>query len=404
MKAPTKHGLDRKFKPWRRGKSDKSNKRSSLKQHLRGLERLLKKVSPDDHARRQELESQIQSVKSQIDEKQSVLQEKKHAEKAHGQRFLDRQRLTRQEKQVRKKEASSKNGATAEELFKIALDEVYVAHHPNDIKYMPLFRKGDRVTDSSRALFRRAVTRARILRELASKSIEIKPASWISKDQYDRLPKEWSIQDEERVFGGSISRTGKAKGPSAAKSDSRFALASNHDAVLEEAAKIDAALDEVEEVGESSSSEDEDSDDDDDADPLQGGTLAEPTKPNGNAAHPEASSSSDDDSSDDESTSPSEKKDATVTTKRDNNDDDDDSSSSSDSSVGQEEEPPTQKPAPSPEPEEVDDFLMEANQEDDNVFSMTLKQVPAMDTARGDKSKGWESQRQRPFQKRQRRR
>lgn len=93
VKAPTKHGLDRKFKPWRRGKSEKSNKRSSLKQQLRGIERLLQKLPEGDKERRDELENKVTTLKQEIDEKQKVIQEKKHADKAHGQRFLDRQRV-----------------------------------------------------------------------------------------------------------------------------------------------------------------------------------------------------------------------------------------------------------------------------------------------------------------------
>lgn len=93
VKAPTKHGLDRKFKSWRRGKSEKSNKRTSLKQQLRGIERLLQKLPEGDKERRDELEKKVQALKQEIGDKQMVIQEKKHAEKAHGQRFLDRQRV-----------------------------------------------------------------------------------------------------------------------------------------------------------------------------------------------------------------------------------------------------------------------------------------------------------------------
>ena len=56
--------------------------------------------------------------------------------------------------------------------------------------------------------------------------------------------------------------------------------------------------------------------------------------------------------------------------------------------------------------EAVDDFLVDASEETHNVFEKTTSQVPAMDEARGDKSRGWETQRQRPgaFKKRRVRR
>ena len=58
-RPPTKHGLERKFKPWRRGKSDKksatvvgSDKQrtnASLKNRLRGQKRLLAKLQKHDN-------------------------------------------------------------------------------------------------------------------------------------------------------------------------------------------------------------------------------------------------------------------------------------------------------------------------------------------------------------------
>ena len=53
MRPPSKHGLERKYKPWRKGKSDKkartvgNDKRptnTSLKNRLRGQKRLLQKL------------------------------------------------------------------------------------------------------------------------------------------------------------------------------------------------------------------------------------------------------------------------------------------------------------------------------------------------------------------------
>ena len=60
-RPPTKHGLERKFKPWRRGKSsdkkksntvvgsDKQRNNASLKNRLRGQKRLLAKLQKHDN-------------------------------------------------------------------------------------------------------------------------------------------------------------------------------------------------------------------------------------------------------------------------------------------------------------------------------------------------------------------
>ena len=105
MKVPTKHGLERKFKPWRKGKSSNSNKRSSLSQQLRGYKRLLAKILSSEEQQRdqkvEDLQKKITALKQEISKKKQSMEEKKHAEKAHGQRFLDRQRLSRQEKKVK---------------------------------------------------------------------------------------------------------------------------------------------------------------------------------------------------------------------------------------------------------------------------------------------------------------
>merc|ERR1712146_470795 len=126
---------------------------------------------------------------------------------------------------------------------------------PNGVKYMPLFQKGERVVDQSRQLYRRAITRRRILRELASKP---NTSSWIPQDQYKRLPNNWSIQDEEKVFGGSISRK-RTKGKKTMHTDdSRFALASQHEALLQAADQIEIELKKEEDERQDSDSVDSD--------------------------------------------------------------------------------------------------------------------------------------------------
>jgi hypothetical protein len=340
------------------------------------------------------------------------------------------------------------------QLFKIALDEIYVAHHPNDIKYMPLFRKGERVVDTSRHLFRRAVTRKRILKSLTKDRQNCK---WIPKDQYERLPSvEWTIEDEERVFGGSVTRQGAKdlkKSLEQKNQDSRFELAAQHDAVLQVADQVQEELEEEETGGKDSkegnsandvsdnqatkepkretsksstakddvesddSSDTSDSDDDksDEADPLKQleKTTDAVAKRKRIEQAVEGSKSSDSDSSDDSSSDDDDIKKDQGKEKDADDSSDDDSDSSSDSSdeeeadvaESSEKKVPKINPKDNVEPE-VDDFLMDANNDEDmNVFSMTLKRVPALEV-RGDKSKGWESQRQRPgqFKKRRERR
>ena len=305
MKVPTKHGLDRKFKPWRKGKSSKSKKRSSLKQQLRGHERLLAKIvntaekdpkqeGGGEEEKTQELKNKITALKQEIAEKQQSMVEKKHAEKSHGQRFLDRQRLTRLEKKVRKSDVD--NNEQEKQLIKLALDQVYVAHHPNDVKYMPLFKYGKRVVDQSRHLFRRAVTRKRILKDVKTYT----KVSWIIANQYERLPTkdEWTIQDEERVFGGSVSRSNKDNTKSVSKTeDSRFAMASNHEAVLKAAEQAESELLQQDK-------EEEQNNDGDNMDIIDSGNKKTKTSKGDSKKDDSSSSSSDDSDSDDEEVSP----------------------------------------------------------------------------------------------------
>lgn len=427
IKPATKHGLDRKFKPWRRGKSEKSNKRSSLKQQLRGIERLLQKIPEEESERREELQIKSRALKLEIDDKQKVIQEKKHAEKAHGQRFLDRQRLTRMEKQVKKSAAADME----EQLVKIALDQVYVAHHPTDVKYTPLFRKGQRVIDTSRQLYRRAVTRRRILKSLTT---ERQNCTWISKEQYQRLPtSEWNIQDEEELFGGSITRKGMKEVKKKLREtteDSRFGLAPGQKTILELAEQMDAELegqgaetededldintmaevsneDRKSKSGDDDGSEDSssssDSEDSEELDPavkrspaqIPASTLEEKKVDSGAPVFGDSSSSSSD--SDDSSSSSDDDGVAVEKALAARGMDEKSSPSSSDSSSGSESDKDEKV-------DQGDDFLMDAKEDDDgNVFSMTLKQIPALGEVRGDKSKGWDTQKLRPGQFKKRR-
>ena len=530
FKAPTKHGLDRKYKPWRRGKgksasgSNSNNKRSSLKQQLRGHERLLLKlnngakdkegenVANDDvtEERKKELQTKIDTLKKEINAKQLSTKEKQNAEKSHGQRFLDRQRLTRLEKKARQ-------NADKAELYKVALDQVYVAHHPSDVKYIPLFTKGQqRVVDQSRQLLKRAITRKRILKEISTTK------TWVSDDLYKLLPlqKEWTIQDEEQIFGGSVTRKNlikeKIAKTQATKEDSRFNSLSavtgggggtgdtkinQFEQITKLADQLEAELDK-EKADTSSSSNDGDDESSGETEHKQESKTKiniEKSDDNDNESSTSStggsSSSSDDGGDDDVDPLKTEKKNETktridttvvVNNKKaenqksgDRNDDDDDDSSSSSSSSSSDDEDddndidPThlkdtraketskknandeiesegsssssdsssddsdsddddddddikqnnkkRKPEEDHNHDESDgsdndDFLMDADDDDDdidedgentgfkkhsmNVFDKTKIQEPAFGQFRGDKSKGWATQRQHPGKKR----
>jgi hypothetical protein len=446
-KTPSKHGLDRKYKPWRKGKSEHSKNRSSLKKQLRGYTRLSTQLQnghinkTNDNSNKNEaddgdeddvdnqalinVQQKIDTLRQEISQKQQSMQEKKHAEKAHGQRFMDRQRLTRQEKVARKLTSTTER---EEWLYKLALDKVYVAHHPMDVKYMPLFKRGQRVIEFSRTLYRRAVTRKRILRDLSSSSLQHNRVAWIAADLYDRLPKEWSIQDEERVFGGSIARQNKNKQQDhpATSQDARFAVAlTQQEALLKAADDIEATL----------KQEEEDVDEPDKR-------YAEKEESDRSSNSSEGSTSGEDDDpvdllQDDNPTNKSQKTklQQLASMKHDDNGSDSDSSGSSSSSSSSSNDSDheeasdtigTKLPLPSKaggeprvrkreqlafgidrEHDEDDDFLVDATEEHKDVFQTSAAQkIPAWNPVRGDKSQGWQTQMQRPgeFKRQQKRR
>ena len=76
MRPPSKHGLERKYKPWRKGKSDKKKvvgtdkqrTNTSLKNRLRGQKRLLAKLQrqTDGADKKEDREETINGVKQSI--------------------------------------------------------------------------------------------------------------------------------------------------------------------------------------------------------------------------------------------------------------------------------------------------------------------------------------------------
>jgi hypothetical protein len=434
VKAPSSHGLDRKFKSWRKGKSDnpKSKNRTSLKHQLRGQERLLKRATDDDH--RAGLQVKMDALKAEISAKESVELERVHAQKSHGTRFLERQKLVRQERNVRKNPNMS-DETKETEMFKIALDMAYVAHYPHDVvKYMPLFYQGTRVVDSGRHLYRRAVTRKRVLAKLTESSTSSEPrVSWITSAMYDRLSQkgEWTPELEAATFGGeagSATAAGENPEQGGAVQDNRFAMGNMESSALVEAAEeIEAKLDQEEtiqkkknddkpvqdkQVDSSGSSSESSLDSDDDVGNKKAAPLLK--KPavdkKGNANYSDSDDSSDSDSSDSDS---DEKAKAVNKGKRKSDSDSDSDSSDSDSSEDEADadtvkvsHKTTLKGLPEVETQKVedtniedDDFLVSVDEvKDQEVFANAKSHIPGRDDNKGDKSKGWETQNQRPGQ------
>lgn len=94
-KAASKHGLERKFKPFRKGKGKgKSASKGSLKSQIRSKARLLSKLPPDD-SRRSRLEAEKAALEAQVSEKATLQVARKNAMKYHAVKFFERQKLTR---------------------------------------------------------------------------------------------------------------------------------------------------------------------------------------------------------------------------------------------------------------------------------------------------------------------
>lgn len=401
-------------KTWGGGNAVKS--RSSLKNQLRGHERLLEKV--EDEERKKDLREKIALLRQQIGERRTNDRTRENASKSHGARFLERQKLVRMERQARKKRkgATTKHETDAadQELLRIALDEVYVAHYPLDVKYHPLFQKGHRIVDNGRTIVWRAITRKRALQNMQTR------VKWISEDQYERLPSEWSVDMEKDVFG--TKKKQKKKEPQL--EDSRFAISTGQEKIVEAVNQIECTLNEEEEKEEqeqeqvkrddsrtsavqrketttdsSDDDDDESSDSDDEADPM----AAAASKPRATPGEARLDRIGHDDESSESSDSSSE------SSSDDSDDDDDDSDSELDDNddkmdekgKGEEErvvtaQEGTQEKDDDNDGDSFDDFLMPRSSGDQSAFAKAKQDRADRDFGKGDKSKGWATQRQRP--------
>jgi len=437
VRVPSQHGLQKKFKPWRKGKSVKAKKQGSLKQQLRGLERLLAKLTRSGEsdeattARAAELRTSIASMKAQIAEKESQEQEREHANKSHGTRFLERQRLTRMERTVRKGCSKDKN----RELLQIAMDQIYVAHYPLSKPYRPLFKNKKRHLHHSVS---RAQLRNSILQDLKNNKIE--RVNWISQEQYASLPSDWSVMEEVEFF--NYPNGGKSKKAKTTSNDNRFSVNSKHDVLLEAANRLESKLDkkekqevdardlDVDDVetegssdesrhddeaieafksinytkrkrgGDSSSSSDSDDSSDASADPLQRNGKAEASRILTKEALQEDLDSSNNRNSTNERI---ERKFQKQPYKSDESGSSD--SSSTDDDVDERQVETFARAIENMGNEENnsdsdDDFFVAAKENDVNVFDLVKDKpeqlLPAENPAKGDKSQGWATQEQRP--------
>mmetsp|Transcript_31366 Transcript_31366/g.75806 ORF Transcript_31366/g.75806 Transcript_31366/m.75806 type:complete len:554 (-) Transcript_31366:124-1785(-) len=191
MRPPSKHGLERRFKPWRKGKSSLEKNRkvgggsgsatnTSLKNLLRGQKRLLSKLQKDkgdenaiDGARLRiaQLEKDISSYKARE-------HEKKNASKYHQVKFIERQKLTRLEKSVKRQlqhlqkqqqssDIENEIAMLQKQVQSIAMDQLYIAFYPTNMKYMALFTNGtERIQYDERGEKRRMGVWMKIRQEL----------------------------------------------------------------------------------------------------------------------------------------------------------------------------------------------------------------------------------------------
>ena len=226
-------------------------------------------------------------------------------------KFIERQKLTRLEKSIKRQITELQEQSTdsekdeqieklQEQIKVIALDQLYIAFFPADLKYMSLFTNGmDRVVDDERGQKRRKEIWARIRQNLLSdlnqdnrdeKLLDTK--TWVnldaakrallemSEDTYPNVPlliKNSSDVVANRKSKVSTSKTKSANdsGLSKHRTDNRFVLSKEMDGMFHESTTgtdYEEALlgDNVRREDDSGSSSDSSDDSSDDADPLKG--------------------------------------------------------------------------------------------------------------------------------------
>jgi len=203
-RPPSAHGLERKFKPWRKGKGRRApsqdgetevrvESRGSLKNRLRSQRRLLAKLkSTTVEKGNTEGESMSANAEKRIEEFEELIKEKEMKEKEKAitlkyrtVRFYERRKLMRMENTALRgleegKKAGNKHTieTKTKELRNITRDMAYVAHFPKGRKYVSLFSSNGNNDNASRI---QNEVRDEIIAKLQRKEIEV-PRSWSAQE------------------------------------------------------------------------------------------------------------------------------------------------------------------------------------------------------------------------------
>jgi hypothetical protein len=156
---------------------------SNLEQRLKRQEQLLEKENLSG-GRRHEVERRIARIRAKLQN------QGRRSQDCGAQNVRERNQKCLMSLEQRAREAGNETA-----LARIALQQVYVAHYPTEDheqgsqrKYTPVF---------SKQVKEKAVIRQRAL-ELARSE---PGADWIAADQYERLPDNWTLDDEIATFG-----------------------------------------------------------------------------------------------------------------------------------------------------------------------------------------------------------
>lgn len=212
---------------------------SVLEQHLHSYELLLaEKIKSGDKAAANLIKQRRDNVRAHLAHVRILQKKKMKTDSAHHHRSnsnpahhqprqerreLEKKRLIEIEKLIRQQEEN-----TDQSLKVIALQQVYVAHYPDNSagvtqaqleaaldpdvkksKAFAVFRKGTIGTGSYAEyvpLFGKLnpemlALHAKIRKVAIDRALTQEPVDWMSPDMYQRLPKTWSIADEYFTFG-----------------------------------------------------------------------------------------------------------------------------------------------------------------------------------------------------------
>ncbi|CAB9523417.1 expressed unknown protein [Seminavis robusta] len=120
----------------------------------------------------------------------------------------------RREKQKQKfiqMEQKARSNKNEKALDRIALQQVYVAHYPDPQHYVSAF-------GGNKSIKKRAILRAQALDLASFPSRAVKPG--YAADMYERLPQQWSMDDEVATFGDKQQQNQKNVKKSAANNES----------------------------------------------------------------------------------------------------------------------------------------------------------------------------------------